>query len=73
MNFPHLDIMLKPMFLAAVLGASISLQAADDYVPGPDSKPAAGVPSGKIETFAFTDSKVFPGTSRDGWVYIPAQ
>jgi len=32
-----------------------------------------GVPAGRVESFSFAESTVFPGTSRDGWVYIPAQ
>ena len=33
----------------------------------------AGVPKGEILKFSFSDSKIFPGTSRDYWIYIPAQ
>jgi enterochelin esterase-like enzyme len=47
--------------------------AADDYKLGPDSMPKADVPKGKVEKFAWNDSKAFPGTNRDCWIYIPAQ
>src|SRR5207244_1624876 len=50
-----------------------AVHAADDYQLGPDSKPQASVPNGRIESFAFTNSTIYPGTSRDGWVYVPAQ
>ncbi|MBC8002768.1 MAG: esterase family protein [Opitutaceae bacterium] len=50
-----------------------SLRAADDYVPGPDSKPQEGVPKGVVTKYSWTDSKIFPGTVRDYWVYVPAQ
>jgi enterochelin esterase-like enzyme len=43
------------------------------YEHGPDSKRKEGVPRGKIETFTFKDSKVFPGTIRRCAVYVPAQ
>ena len=33
----------------------------------------AGVPKGEILKFAFESSKIFPGTKRDYWVYVPAQ
>jgi enterochelin esterase family protein len=46
--------------------------AADDYKLGPDSQPQDGVPKGTVEKFTF-ESKVFPGTVRDYWVYTPAQ
>ena len=43
------------------------------YEHGPDSKRKEGVPRGKIETFTFKDSKVFPGTIRRCAVYVPVQ
>ncbi len=48
-------------------------QAADDYKLGPDSQFKPDVPHGRVERFQFTNSTVFPGTIRDGGVYIPAQ
>ena len=45
----------------------------DDYKLGPDSQPQAGVPAGTVEKFAFKASKVYPGTERDYWVYVPKQ
>jgi len=45
----------------------------DQYVPGPDSRPQAGVPKGTITKHVWDKSKVFPGTTRDYWVYVPAQ
>ena len=48
-------------------------QTTDTYEPGPDSKPQPGVPKGEVLKFSFDKSKIFPGTVRDYWVYIPAQ
>src|ERR1043166_8970106 len=48
-------------------------RAADDYKLGPDSQFKPDVPHGRVERFQFTNSTVFPGTVRDGGVYIPAQ
>jgi sugar lactone lactonase YvrE/enterochelin esterase-like enzyme len=45
----------------------------DDYQPGPDSQRQPGVPEGKMFQFKFTNSKFFPGTSRNITVYVPAQ
>src|SRR5438046_9265763 len=53
--------------------AAFGAQAADDYKLGPDSQFKAEVPHGHVERFQFTNSTVFPGTVRDGGVYIPAQ
>src|SRR6187402_13919 len=33
----------------------------------------AGVPKGEIIKLSFNNSKIFPGTWREYWVYIPAQ
>ena len=49
------------------------LTQSQDYVPGPDSKPQEGVPKGEVMKFTFDKSKVFPGTWREYWVYVPAQ
>src|SRR5688572_13938734 len=46
---------------------------AEQYELGPDSKPQEGVPQGKVSEHRWTASKVFPGTERDYWVYVPAQ
>lgn len=59
-------------FLSLFLFA-LPLFAADDYVPGPDSKPQEGVPKGEVLKFEFKGSKIFPGTVREYWVYVPAQ
>jgi gluconolactonase len=59
------------IFLAAISCSSI--QAADDYKLGSDSQTQPGVPHGRIEQFAFTNSTIFTGTQRDCWIYIPAQ
>lgn len=48
------------------------LRAADDYVLGSDSQPKEGVPRGKVTQYHWA-SKVFDGTERDYWVYVPAQ
>ena len=47
--------------------------AADRYEPGPDAQRQPAVPEGRVESFEFNESQVFPGTRRAGWVYIPAQ
>jgi len=49
-----------------------SVMAADDYTIGPDALPQAGVPLGKVTKHSW-ESKIFPNTTRDYWVYVPAQ
>ena len=61
-------------FAVLTLGlAAFRAQAADDYKLGPDSQFKAELPHGRVEQFQFTNSSVFPGTVRDGGVYVPAQ
>src|SRR5712692_9013579 len=43
-----------------------------EYVLGPDSQRQPGVPQGKVTKLEWT-SKIYPGTVRDYWVYVPAQ
>src|SRR5262245_43398392 len=45
----------------------------DQYVPGPDSKEQPGVPTGEVTKYSWNESKVYPGTVRDYWVYVPKQ
>ena len=48
-------------------------RATDDYQLGPDSLARHdGVPKGRVEKFEWK-SEIFPGTVRDGWVYVPSQ
>jgi len=63
---------LKPL-LAAFFFCAWPTFAADDYTPGPDSKPQPGVPKGTVFKFTLADSKIFPGTRHDYWVYVPAE
>src|SRR5689334_17318606 len=43
------------------------------YAFGPDSFHHDGVPRGQVSTFEWNDSKVYPGTVRRYYVYVPAQ
>jgi enterochelin esterase family protein len=47
--------------------------AADDYQLGSDSMPKPGIPQGEIEGPLVWESKVFPGTRREYYLYVPAQ
>jgi len=59
--------------LAFVFGAS-GAPTDDVYKLGPDSEYQAGVPKGKIVGPLTLESKsVYPDTTRNYWVYVPAQ
>src|ERR1700752_5140106 len=61
--------------LAVVSQAQDQKQASpdDQYVPGEDSKEQPGVPKGEVTKYSWNESKVYPGTVRDYWVYVPKQ
>jgi enterochelin esterase-like enzyme len=58
--------------LLGLVGMLASVRAADDYKLGPDSERHDGVPLGKVTQHQWT-SRIFPGTERKYWVYVPAQ
>src|SRR6185437_5316468 len=66
---------MRALFLTGLIAIALSLplRAADDYKPGPDSKPQDGVPKGEVTKYVFDHSKIFPGTTRDYWIYVPKQ
>lgn len=56
--------LLLPVAVAAVLPAGPAAGQA---------QPAGGTPKGEVLKFTFASSAIFPGTTRDYWVYIPKQ
>ena len=67
--------MKKNLFIAALLLSTILFgqQPQENYPEDSASMLQPGVPRGEILKFRFDQSKVFPGTTRDCWVYVPAQ
>src|SRR5258705_194140 len=61
------------LIVSILFCTAVGAQTTDNYVPGPDSKTQPEVPKGEVLKFTFDKSKMFPGTVRDYWVYVPAQ
>ena len=40
-------------------------------LPGPDSQVQPGTPTGEVISGEFAESKIYPGTWREYWVYVP--
>ena len=67
--------------LLATFAPFISSRAAEPKAPAvdtryeysPDSVRKEGVPQGTITEHTWSDSKIFPGTLRRYWIYVPAQ
>jgi len=53
--------------------AAFEQAPAENYREDSASIEHAGVPKGEVLKFAFENSKIFPGTWREYWVYVPAQ
>jgi enterochelin esterase family protein len=65
---------LLPLLCGILATGSILAAPQDDqYVLGPDSLPHDGIPRGKIVPMPPFHSRIFAGTTRDWWLYIPAQ
>jgi enterochelin esterase-like enzyme len=65
------------LLLFAILFSALHVYAEDDqpetYEYGPDSERKENVPQGKVTEHVWKESKVFPGTIRRYWVYVPSQ
>src|SRR5215203_731014 len=65
--------------IATLTAALTSLPAAQTPPPqtgppaGPDSQVQPGTPAGEVIKAEFAASKIYPGTSREYWVYVPKQ
>src|SRR5580698_556113 len=74
--------MTRSAFVSIVLSGMLLLRPgfcifaqtpAENYPVDPASVEHPGVPKGEVLKFTFEDSKIFPGTWREYWVYIPVQ
>src|SRR4051812_35753447 len=59
-------------FAIVTLALGLVAPAAAQYKLGPDSMEQPDVPKGKLTKHQW-ESKIFPATVRDYWVYVPAQ
>ena len=64
--------MSPPICMLCLLALTTATAPAQDFSPGPDSQRVRGVPQGKVEKRTLK-SRIFPGTTRDWWLYVPAQ
>lgn len=67
---------MKRFALAVPVALSLlsnSAWSADDYQLGPDSMVQEGVPQGTVTKLQWKSEKVFAGTERDWWTYVPKQ
>jgi enterochelin esterase-like enzyme len=67
------NVFLFAAWVAALFSPLPAARAADDYKLGPDSERQDGVPEGAVTKHSWNNSRVFKGTERDYWVYVPKQ
>jgi len=65
--------MIRRPFLLLLASLTLSASAVDDYKLGALSQENPAVPKGKVSQMPVHESKIFPGTRRDWWIYVPAQ
>ncbi len=68
MNAKILPILISIFCLTFPTGAKGA-----EYMLGIDSLPQEGAPKGTVTKHIWDTSSVYPGTTRDYWVYVPAQ
>jgi len=61
------------LFHYEVGGKRIASVPLEVYKPDPDSLETPGVPKGKVSEMPEWGSRVFEGTTREWWLYVPAQ
>jgi gluconolactonase len=63
------------LFIVFLLSRFVAFaqSAAETYSLDSASMEHPGVPKGELLKLSFDSSKIFPGTTRDYWIYIPAQ
>lgn len=64
---------LPSLIPALLLTVAAPQMARAAYPLTEDSKVQPGVPKGEVLHFTFEKSKIYPGTFRDYWIYVPAQ
>jgi enterochelin esterase family protein len=66
-------VVLTLVGLDALRAADVPARKPGDYPLGPDSLPQVGVPQGRLEGPIEFHSRIFAGTVRRYWIFVPAQ
>ncbi len=62
---------IRVMILISSIALSLSAYSGEDYKLGPDSEVQEANPKGTVTEYKLTESKIYPGTSRSYWIYLP--
>lgn len=69
----HSVIRLSALLIFSFSITCLAQNPTEQYPTDPASVEQTGVPKGEIIKFTFENSKIFPGTTREVSVYVPAQ
>lgn len=64
---------MRRLIFALALSLPLLAQQPELYPLGPDSQVQPNVPKGTVTQYTWSTSKIYPGTTRDFWVYVPSQ
>ena len=64
---------ISVFFTLVIFITSLQQVTCQEYKLTQDSFPQEGVPKGKVTKHVWENSKIYPGTTREYWVYVPAQ
>jgi len=59
--------------IALALIVAFAPMQEEPYKHGPDSERHEGLPQGRVTHYVWKSAKIFPGTIREYWTYVPAQ
>jgi enterochelin esterase-like enzyme/sugar lactone lactonase YvrE len=65
--------LLSTLLLCGTSTAFAAAAVADAFKPTADHEVQPGVPQGKVTQMPTLKSKIFPDTTREWWIYVPAQ
>ena len=67
--------MRQLIFISCLLWQTLlfAQQPTENYPVDSASIEQPGIPKGEVLKFTFDQSKIFPGTWREYWIYVPAQ
>ena len=68
-----MKIFLSICFTLMIAFAFTQCGGGEGYELTEDSLSQEGVPKGKVTKYVWDTSKIYSGTTRDYWIYVPAQ
>jgi len=73
LNASNCGIFVQGILFAATILAPLAARSQEPYQLGADSQVQQGVPMGEVTQHRYVSQKIFPGTERDYWIYVPQQ